>query len=63
VSRAWYSLCHGAGLKICDSCRRNVSHNPKAAQSPYQPFVATPTSSSRCPNWMARPVTPGEASR
>lgn len=56
MSRAWYALCHGAGLKICDSCRRHVHHNPQAAQAPHQAFVATPTSSSRCPRWMAMPA-------
>lgn len=58
MSRVHYALCNGAGLRICDSCRRHVEHNPAAASAPHQPFVA-PTTGSRCAQWMARPATAG----
>lgn len=52
---ARYALCHGAGLRICDSCRRHVDHNPAAATALHQAFVA-PSTSSRCAQWMAKPA-------
>lgn len=50
-----YALCEGAGLRICDGCRRLASEHPKAAANPYQARIA-PTRSDRCPHWLARPT-------
>ena len=30
----WYALCQGKGLKVCESCRRNVIENADAAKNP-----------------------------
>lgn len=57
-----YAICEGAGLRICDSCRRLAADNPKANANPYQACIP-PTRSDRCPSWLARPahaVTPSQ---
>lgn len=61
-----FSLCDGAGLRICDSCVRQVDRHPAAAANPRQPRFA-PTTSSRCANWKAVPahgaITPTDRNR
>lgn len=48
----WYALCEGKGLRVCDSCRRNVVENPDAAKNPNQAFITPVTSGDRCGDWM-----------
>lgn len=51
-----YALCHGAGLRICDSCARHIDLHPAAARNPNQPHVAA-TRNDRCPNWKSKPAS------
>lgn len=51
-----FSLCDGAGLRICDSCHRHAERHPAAAANPLQPRFA-PSRSSRCANWKAAPTS------
>lgn len=53
--RVAFSLCQGAGLRICESCRRLARDHPKAAGHPHQPWIPA-TTSSRCPHWLSRPA-------
>jgi hypothetical protein len=58
--RTAYALCKGAGLRICESCRRNAEDHPTATARPFQQWVS-PTTNHRCANWLAKPahaVTP-----
>lgn len=42
--------CHGEGLKICESCGRNVDNNPPPVQPP--PFKPDVREGGRCMDWV-----------
>lgn len=53
--RTPFALCNGAGLRICDTCRRHADDHVDAASTPYQTWV-TPTTNHRCAHWLAKPT-------
>lgn len=52
----YYALCDGAEIRLCNTCRRHVDHNPEAAKDPHQPFTAPQTSGERCMVWLGKPA-------
>jgi hypothetical protein len=49
----WFSLCHGEGLRLCESCKRHVDRWPQDAMDPHQPFLAPAVRGERCSHWQA----------
>lgn len=50
-----FALCHGAGLRICMSCRRNYDNVPVSQIGEHQSWITPAVRDDKCGDWSAIP--------
>lgn len=57
-----FSLCPGADLCICDTCKRNVAHYAPAVVAAQPARIVPAIDPPRCVDWSALPRRAADAS-